>query len=684
MENNRPEILAPCGSPDAVEAAVNSGCDAVYLGTKVFSARQGCKNFTRDELHDAVRLCHTNGVKIYQAINTLIFDSQTEQAANELKQACDMGIDGIIVQDLGVIALAKSICPDMPLHASTQMTIHTVSGAEICRKMGLRRVVAARELPLEAIERLCRTGIPIEAFVHGALCFSVSGQCYMSAMIGSRSANRGMCAQACRLPFSAVCGKEERHDLSLKDMSYIKEIKLLERAGVSSLKTEGRMKRPEYVAAAVHSCRQALCGKEYDEALLKNVFSRGGFTNGYLFSKTGRDMFGMRTAEDAQQSKEILPAIHELYRRPFKRFSLDMHLTARLNSEIMLECESGDLSASVKGSIVSPAVNKPTAADDIAKQLRKLGQTAYTAGDVTVDIDDGAFVSAAEINSLRRTAVSSLDSQRFKNSTVRYPCKEYISPVFSRRSNRVPSLRTELCDISQLDEDIYDNSELVCLPIGQLERLESIGEKMCAMLPRFDLHEEQTKKRIEKLQGRGLKHLTAANIAHFELFGKSGMKLHGGFGLNAANSLAAKMLKDLGAADITASIELTLKQARMLDTPLPLNIIGYGRLPAMLSINCPIKQAAGCGKCSRYITDRTGRRFLVKCSKEHGYIEILNCDVLWLADKAEELSFADSITLSFYDEKSDEIKRVIAAYLSGDKDNRPQDFTRGLYYRGIL
>lgn len=675
---NSPEVLAPCGSPQCVEAAVNCGCDAVYLGAQEFSARQGCANFTPQQLKETVQYCHTNGVKVYQAINTVVFDSQMKDVAHMLKQACETGVDGIIVQDLGVIALAKELCPDMPLHASTQMTVHTVDGVKICERMGLCRVVAARELPIDNIKKLCVTGMPIEVFVHGALCMSVSGQCYMSAMIGSRSANRGMCAQACRLPFSAVAGAD-RHDLSLKDMSYFSYLDKLR--GVASLKIEGRMKRPEYVAAAVHSCRQALEGKEYDEELLKNVFSRGGFTDGYLFSKTGREMFGMRTADDAQQTKEALPTIHELYRRPYKRFMADMKIRAAVGEKLALSVKSGDICATVTGDILQAADSRPTSEEEIKKCLAKLGGTAYEVGKLECVSDGVAFVSAAAVNKLRREALESLDSQRLKNNTAIYTCGEYAPQKDSKRKKRRQEIRVHLNTLNQLDSEIYVMAQLIILPLVELEKLDKIEGKMCAALPRFDLCEEQTAQRIERLRQLGLKHVLATNLAHFEL--REGLAIHGGFGLNVTNSRAAKMLQNLGARDITASPELTHAQMARLQTPLPLGCVSYGKLPLMLTANCPVKAFAGCKNCTRHITDRTGRKFEIACRKEHGYVEILNSDTLWLADKLSDFETLDHLDLLFFEEPPARIKQVIKAYIAGEALNKAGNITRGLYYRGI-
>ena len=233
MKITNSEILAPAGSMEALVAAIRGGANAVYLGAKAFSARANATNFDNEELIKAVSYAHKCGVKIYQTINTLIFDNQFDELVSMVQFSCKIGIDAFIVQDLGIVEMIKNIAPDMPLHASTQMSVHTVEGALFLKSLGFKRVVVSREVSKEILSKLVKTGIEIEAFVHGALCMSVSGQCYMSAMIGSRSANRGLCAQACRLPFSAQQNPdgEIRNDLSLKDMSYVEFINELNQMG---------------------------------------------------------------------------------------------------------------------------------------------------------------------------------------------------------------------------------------------------------------------------------------------------------------------------------------------------------------------------------------------------------------------------------------------------------------------
>ena len=304
---NKPEILAPAGSFDSLTAAVRCGADAVYLGGRELNARRNAANFSDEELAQAVEYCHARGVKVYITLNTLVRDDEMETAMNAVRCACDVKADALILQDIGLTSLIRRAAPDMPLHASTQTSVQTLDGIKMLADMGFCRAVLPRELSKKEIEKIAaQSPIELEMFVHGALCMCLSGQCQLSAVLGSRSGNRGLCAQPCRLPFAADGGTG--HDLSLKDMSLIEYLPELAQMGVLSFKIEGRMKRPEYVAAAVTACKKSLAGEsaaEYEHTL-GAIFSRSGFTSGYYNGALGRDMFGVRRKEDVTAAKDVL------------------------------------------------------------------------------------------------------------------------------------------------------------------------------------------------------------------------------------------------------------------------------------------------------------------------------------------------------------------------------------------
>ena len=293
------EILAPAGSAECVKAAVRCGANAVYLGTKDFNARRNADNFGFDELKETIEYCHARGVKVHITFNTLIDDEEIDKAIEFIKHICTLSADVLILQDLGLAQLIRTIAPEIERHASTQMSVGTPQGINLLEKLGYSLAVLPREMTKTEIENIRKnTSIKLEAFVHGALCMCVSGQCYMSAMLGGRSGNRGLCAQPCRLAFTANGGTG--HGLSLKDLSLVSKAGELSRLGVDFFKIEGRMKRPEYVAAAVTALKKAQSGEDAEAALktLSAVFSRSGFTDGYFENKRGKEMFGIRTKDD--------------------------------------------------------------------------------------------------------------------------------------------------------------------------------------------------------------------------------------------------------------------------------------------------------------------------------------------------------------------------------------------------
>ncbi|MBR1750540.1 MAG: U32 family peptidase [Ruminococcus sp.] len=678
------EVLSPCGSYETLEAVLKTGTDAVYVGSENFSARASAHNFTRQELERAVYECHKRGVKLYQAINTLVTDDELGALEDELMFACKAGVDGLIVQDLCVIEYVKSFCPDMPIHASTQMSVHTKQGVLISGSLGLCRVVLARELPADIISELSSLGLETEVFVHGALCMSVSGQCYMSAVIGGRSANRGMCAQACRLPVSAIKGSG-RYDLSLKDMSFITKAARLKKMGVSSLKIEGRMKRPEYAAAAANALNTALSGGAPDIGTLEDVFSRGGFTDGYFYHKTGREMFGIRTKENAAAANDAYPKIHELYRYEHKYDTVDFSLYAHMGEGVRLTVTDGHgNSVSVTGQPPEQAKSRAADIGYVKKSLSKLGGTIYDTGSITADMDDGLMISASSLNALRRSACDELDKVRAAANTKVKSFSVCDIPTPPHKSSGRQGIRVFVSDISKLSGVDIGGVELVCIPPELTKDALSLGidaDRLAAVGDRFTFDESAETERIKAAKANGVNRLIATNIAHIGLAKELDMRVSGDWGLNVTNSVAAKSFAKMGLDDITLSFELKASKLAKISSPVPVSVFAYGRLPLMLTVNCPIRQAVGCKNCKRRLFDRTGREFMVKCSRDKGYVEILNSEVL-IIDRIDDFSFADSLSLYFYDETPGEINDIISAYRQG-REPDIKNKTHGLYYRGI-
>lgn len=690
----KPEILSPAGSFEALIGAVRGGCDAVYVGSHSFSARAGAKNFDKDELAKAVSYCHLHGVLLYQAINTLVTDSELSILEGELCYACKIGVDGLIIQDLAVASAVKALCPEMPIHASTQMTIHTEGGILQASQLGFSRVVLARELSLTQIKRLCayaqKIGIETEVFVHGALCMSVSGQCYMSAMFGSRSANRGNCAQACRLPFS-TCENSDGHALSLKDLSLIEYSAKLQEIGASSLKIEGRMKRPEYCYITAKALSRALVGKDFSADELSQVFSRSGFTDGYFTDKINSDMFGYRRYEDVTASTDLLPQLKEEYKRERKSAKISFFLTAFEGKEAVLRCDDGENTCEVLGDIVQTAQNRPIGYDSIYKQLSRLGDTIYTLNEVKCDLSENCFLSASQLNDLRRKGCSELDRLRIEKNTRQIPFEGRIQTSFPKTLNLpIKMLRlsfenaSSVEELFKLSEEAIQNAEFLILPISEHPRASSLPiskDKFLFSLPRYIRDEGRLISELEQLYQNGFNHVQITNIGQIPLC--SNFSLHGGSGLNVTNSLAHSTLSELDFSDLTASFELTAGEINRLGSFAKTGVIGYGQLPLMLCVSCPVKSEKSCNQCkkSSCLYDRKGVVSPILCHSELGYSEVLNAYTLNISDKQDafDVSF---FTLCFCKESA----RQMLSVIEGFKENKPlalKNFTRGLYFRGI-
>lgn len=691
MNMNKPEILAPAGGPDALSAALRCGADAVYIGATSFSARGSAENFDTHALRDAAASCHLHGAKLYLALNTLLFDRELPAAAALIAEAADAGVDAMIVQDLGVAALVKEICPSMPLHGSTQMSVHTLSGALFLQKQGFSRVILARELSYDELRDITsHCTIETEVFVHGALCMSVSGQCYLSAVAGRRSGNRGQCAQPCRLPFAANRG-DDACGLSLKDLSIVKEIPSLAAIGVSSVKIEGRLKRPEYVAAAVSACVSSRGGTLMDAQLsqLQAVFSRSGFTAGYYEAKRGEGMFGTREKEDVTAAQGVLKDLARLYDRQTPRVAVDFLYTQKAGQRVSLAATDEDGNRAVAlGEIPEVAVNSPTDAVRARGAIEKLGGTPFYSRDISFDIDETLMVPNAWINALRRDCAEQLITLRTQ------PIKRDVLPLPTpvrlpkRDAQPLPALRARFRRFDQIPLYRLDALEVLYLPVGEIlshsEQLAPVLHKVIACPPRGMFgQEEDVLRQLQDVKDLGIDKLYAPGLGAIELGHRLGMQMYGGYSLNTTNSLSLEELRGLGLQDTELSIELDLAHARTLMGELPRGIIAYGRLPLMLVRCCPLNHTRTCKACGTrggYMFDRLNNRFWVAC--EGAASEIFNCRTLYLTDRLPELRGLDFITLLFTDEAADEVLTVIDSYQTGGTP--PEEFTRGLYYRGVL
>lgn len=668
------EILAPAGGMDSLLAAINSGADAVYGGLAEFSARRNAKNFNSDELIQACKLCHESGMKFYLALNTLVFDDELRAVENALFIAAKAGVDAIIVQDFAVLSLVREMIPDMPVHASTQMGINSLEDVKTAEQLGFERVVLGRELSFDEIKFIREnTKLELEIFVHGALCVCVSGQCFFSAMLGGRSGNRGLCAQPCRLNFKA--GNIE-NALSLKDNSLIPYLQKLQESGIESFKIEGRMKRPEYVAAAVSACRAAVCGESYEADVLAALFSRSGFTDGY-FTGDYSQMRGVRTREDAEEAPDALKKAHLLYDKPFKRFAVDFHAVVKHN-EMSVSARACGAFAEYNGIVPETARNREITPDYVCEQLSKLGGTQFFTGKFTSEIESGLSVSASALNAARRELIQSLTAEITAKNTPEYLCKSAENVVLAQRNSHKLQLRCEVATAEQLEQAFEIDFELIYAPMEILSEKALNKDKIVVIPPLFLAGiEEKTEMRLAKLKSFGFSRLLCGSLGGIELGKRLGYQLYGGFRLNITNSRALIFYQKLGVLDSVLSPELRLAATKRLEKPVPVGIIAYGRLPLMLLRRCPFMGAAACGKTFEHeLIDRRGVAFPLACGS---MTEVLNSEPIVLSDKLGELEALDFAVLKFTTEH--DIKPIYDSYVKGKAPDA--SFTRGMYFRGV-
>lgn len=684
------EILAPVGNEEMLKAAVFSGADAVYLGFTGFNARSGAGNFTADSLSAAVSFCHGRGVQVYVAMNTTVYASALGELTSAIYAVADAGADAIICQDLAVARLAREIAPTLPLHGSTQMSVHTLAGARQLAAMGFARVILARELTFTEIAHIAKhCGIETEVFVHGALCMSMSGQCYMSAFLGGRSGNRGSCAGPCRLPFDASPIEEgmfgrERH-LSLKDNSVIDQLPKLQEIGVSCAKIEGRLKSAEYVAASVHACVLARQGSAYEKEVLEKAFSRSGFTSGYLDNKIDGSMFGMRSDADGAETKKTLPMLRELYRR--ERACVPVHIVLEIEefgAKLKVTDAQGNAAIVYGSTEPEPAKNDPTEA--IKRSLAKTGGTPFVAEDIQVVLQEGVwYLPASVVNELRREALAQLLIKR--EAITPWETNPTAQPhtLALHDAPETKPLRASFSSWAQVPTNQIDALEYLILPLAQARFVpKEYRAKTILSLPRamFGAVEAAVEAGIAKTKKEGFAGYEINNIAHIAL--AQGAPMFGGFGLNITNPLAAQYYADLGLRSILILPEVKDTEMKYISPKrekeaVPTGIISYGHIPVMLTRACPMHNITDCEHCDRSgaLTDRKARKFPVQCGG--GVRSIYNPVPLYMGDKPDAVSVDYTLALFTL-----ETQQQAQTWLCQLQAHAPSDveFTRGLYFKG--
>ena len=691
------ELLSPAGSPEGVIAAVQNGADAVYMGMGAFNARRGAKNFTDEEFVKAVRYCHVRGCKVYVTLNTLVNDREMRDAVAAAKLASDAGADALIVQDLGMSYAIRCALPDIPLHASTQMSLHNLAGVEAAAEMGITRAVLARELSFEQIKFITKNAsIETEVFVHGALCFCHSGQCYMSALIGRRSGNRGLCAQPCRLQYS-LGGRMDDHPLSLKDNCLVDQIRRLEEAGVASLKIEGRMKRPEYtgIVTGVYAkaIREQRNPDKEEMELLEKTFSRQGFTQGYFIGDK-LDMFGVRSEPDKDADKIFATARKQYAEGEMRRVPVHFYTVLEKGEHIKaIAFDDDGHKAIATGPVPERAKRQGLTEQYLIEQMFKTGGTPYNCIENKAKAEPGLYLPASEINELRRKLIAQLSAEREKapeRRTLRIPAPPVNVPAISDPA-RIYQVRTAeqlTPELAELKPDyIYFPAMELAENFDPLRPFIDNGARPVAVMPRVitDDQSREVYAALEKLFDYGVNEALTGNLGHVFIARQAGMKVRGDFGLNAFNSYTLRVLQDAGFISATASFELRLAQIKAMAKPVDTELIIYGRLPLMVSDQCIIRQSAGRCNCQTpgQLSDRMGSVFPVV--KEFGCRNVIyNAHKLYLADKRDDLYALGlwGLRMLFTTESPRECVEVAKGYL-GLPDYKPNVLTRGLYYRGV-
>ena len=692
------ELLAPAGSMEALRAAVCNGADAVYLGADTFNARINARNFSAADLQEAVVYCHVRGVKVHLTLNTLVLDREMPRAAELIRLAASCGVDAFIVQDLGMVSLCRQLAPDVPIHASTQMSIHSLEGVMEAAALGCSRVVLARELPAEEIAHICKKSpVEIEVFVHGALCMCYSGQCYLSSVIGRRSGNRGQCAQPCRLPYGYGRFESTRYPLSLKDNCLAGELDELRRMGVASIKIEGRMKRPEYVAIVTRAYRTVLNGGKLmpsDLQELETAFSRQGFTDGYFRGQTGSDMFGRR--QEGEDTADLFASARATYEQGEpQRIGVRFYAMIRRGEPAQLAVEDPDGNlCRTRGPVPEQAIYRSLTPQDLEQQLKKTGGTPYLCTAVRSSLDPDLMLPASAINAMRRDVIAELTAKRGRAAPARL--NAYDEPPRYDGIAGEPQLTIAVRTAGQITSRMLSMKPTVLyVPLSELaehpdlpQRV-SVETQLAAILPRVIWSGElaPVARQLRTVYEMGVRQVLAGNLGQLHIARAAGFAVRGDFGLNIVNSRAMRYLREQGLDSQLLSFELTLPQIRDISKAVPAELLIYGRLPLMLMENCVMKNRTGICACQTgtvRLVDRVGEEFPIV--KDPGTCRnvLLNGKKLYLLDKKDALRGMGlwALRLQFTTENPGEIDKVLMDY-QGRAVFDAGSYTRGLYSRGV-
>ena len=677
VDKKLPELLAPAGSFEALKAAIAGGADAVYFGGGDFNARINAKNFTNEELKQAIDMLHSAGRKAYITLNTLVYERELVDYLKFAEFVYVAGADALIVADIGGAEAIHRHLPNLELHASTQMSGHNLAQAKFLAEHGFSRMVCARELPKDDIEHLVKNSpIEIEMFTHGALCVCHSGQCLFSSLVGGRSGNRGECAQPCRLPYRNENG-DQSYPLSLKDLSLANHITELVECGVHSLKIEGRMKSPEYVFGVVRAFRTLLdenrnATKKELETLAR-VFSRGGFTDSYYERSINSDMLGIRSDEEKHISKTALFSSERIDEIKPQKLSVSARAKIKLGQPMELILTFGDVSVTSYGDTPQEAINAPLSFEGVKKNLSKFGSTPFELSEFFADVDENVIVPVSSLNALRRNATEQLQAKLDSANEQRKGFERYV-PISPRGEGQ--SIKTaRFYNPAQITPNANGYFDIIYLPLQSYN-----GECDGIILPPVILDSELPKveKMLEKAKKSGAKYALVGNLGALHLAQKYGFTVQGDFRFNVYNNETVAKLETLGIESIMLSPELTLPQIRGIKGNT--SVIVYGRIPLMLLEKCVASEVTSCENCTAGkadLTDRKGITFPVLREFEHRNI-IYNSAPTYMADLDNDLVRAKVTNhhFVFSNESAKDVDYVISCYQNHTQPQEKQKIRR--------
>lgn len=713
--NRDVEILAPAGAMECLRAAVAAGADAIYLGGTKFGARAYAQNLSEEDLVQAIEYVHIHGRKIYMTVNTLLKDRELNELYAYLLPYYKAGLDGVIVQDIGAVKFIGEYFPEMPVHASTQMTITNTLGADFLKRYGITRVVPARELSLKEIRDMKKqTGLEMECFVHGALCYCYSGQCLLSSMIGGRSGNRGQCAQPCRLPYQTE-GKKPADLMSLKDLCTIDILPELIDAGIDSFKIEGRMKQPEYVYTVVKMYRKYADqylklqkegkGKssyhvsEADKRELLATYQRRGYCEGYYYQHNGKDMVSLKRPKNGRDGS----AEEKPWQDIKVQEKINGILTFSVGNRAKLTVSCGDVTVECIGQEVQAAQKQPLDPARIEKQMRKTGNTEFTFDNLEILIEGNVFLPMQALNELRREGIEELTEQiqmQYRREEAGCGMKTATAGFDSDADGVTETAGKKECCISasvqnkaQLDTAVNSKIRYIYLE-EDVEFEREDGVQYFLAMPY--IFRENTIKRYEKMYTEIEKKYDGILIRNWESYAwlkrhEYQKEIRSDYNLYIFNRKTKEELRRLGIARGTASVELNDRELARIGIEEQV-FIAYGYQPVMISAGCIQKTSASCdGKGGVLsISDRYQKKFAVRRYCRDCYNVMYNSAPLFLADKAEEVhALAPAeLRLDFTTESSGQVKEICHAYTlafeKGCKTEPPmQDYTRGHFKRGV-